>query len=387
MTSQHSQHPQQRQGFTLVELTLSIVVGSMIMLGVAGVFAATRNMDRIFGSQYIHSTQLHITQLTIRKTLLSLHIKEDQRANNRVPNGSKTSTNTPKESEFNRPRIILETDPAYASIPGPWQPQRFEVVVSTPPIALNMATKAAAWARINDRDPDSLDFSSADASGGVMRSVFELRPDGAREYVLRNVGLMDPDPKADQKYNQQNHLNQSNQTPSQQGWTLWWRPILYTESLHLNNDGQPLADNSGTRQEIRQRLAGAIPLVQGIDVCAWTIYKSDLKVTDYEALSMSDLPAYAEFELLLLNGQYATWMFEVDWVLGEDPLQGGEENNTNNSNSGNGSNRDDPTVPANPADPSNPGGTNPNPNNPTPPRGGDIQPDDRFNGNLGGGDT
>ncbi|MCF6277589.1 MAG: hypothetical protein L3J16_02425, partial [Anaerolineales bacterium] len=98
-------------------------------------------------------------------------------------------------------------------------------------------------------------------------------------------------------------------TPPPPGWTLWWRPILLTESQFLRNGGSPLTDTAGTAGEIRYRLAGAIPLVKNIDVCSWTIYKSDTKVTDYQALSMSDLPAYAELELLLTSGQYANWMF------------------------------------------------------------------------------
>lgn len=317
------------RGFTLVELTLAIVVGSMVLLGVAGVFAAARNMDRIFGDQYNNTTELHIAQMTIRRTLLTLQVEEDRRQSPSDSAGVDTSDATPIED---RPRIILEPDPAYADLSGQWQPQRFEVVVSTPPIALNLATKAAAWARINDRDEDSLDFSSEDASGGVLRSVFELRPDGQRERIMRGVGIMDPDPKADQVESQ---IIQEQPT----GWTLWWRPILRTEAQFLRAGGLPLADAMGTQDEIRFRLAGAIPLATNIDVCSWTVYKSDEKVTDYQAQSMSDLPAYAEFELMLTNGKYASWMFEIDWVLGDDPLNIIEDDSASGS-SGDGSGDD-----------------------------------------------
>lgn len=347
------------RAFTLVELTLAIVVGALVLLGVAGVFSATRNMDRIFGRKYNNTTQLHITQMTIRRTLLTLQVKEDQRASASDSEGVDSSDTQPLED---RSRIILEQDPAYANIGGQWQPQRFEIVVSTPPIALNMATKAAAWARINDRDEDSLDFSSEDASGGVLRSVYELRPNGARERVMRGVGIMDPDPKADEL----SDLNESVPT----GWTLWWRPILLTESQFLRNGGTPLSDSAGTSDEIRYRLAGAIPLAKNIDVCSWTIYKGDTKVSDYQALTMSDLPAYAEFELLLTDGQYANWMFEIDWMLGGDPLELVEDEDSGNSGSGSGS--DDDTAGGNTA-PDDPG------------RGGGVRPPrPTNNGNMGG---
>ncbi len=349
-----------KRGFTLVEMTLAIVVGALVLLGVSGVFAATRNMDRIFGDQYAHSTQLHITQMTIRRAMLSLLVLEDQRQ----AQASTPGNDDQDENQLpDRSRIILETDPVYAAIPGQWQPQRFEVVLSTPPIALDMATKAAAWARISDRDEDSLDFSSTDASGGVLRSVFELRPDESRERIMRRAGIMDPDPQADER------LAMSNSTP--EGWTLWWRPILRTESNFLRSGGAPLADSAGTQDEVRFRLAGAIPLVKNIEMCSWTIYKSDEKINEYDALEMSSLPAYAEFELLLLNGQYATWMFEIDWVLGDDPLDmvdddAAADDDDDNDNDNNGG-------PADPDIPGNRGGTGPD--------------RDNQNGNFGGGDT
>ena len=358
--------PRVRRGFTLVELTLAIVVGSLVLLGVAGVFAATRNMDRIFGDQYNNATQLHITQMTIRRSLLTLQIKEDQRQTGADSEAVNTSDTDPVDD---RSRIILESDPVFFNTELEWEPQRFEIVVSTPPIALNMATKAAAWARINDRDEDSLDFSSEDASGGVLRSVFELRPNGVRERVMREVGIMDPDPQAD--------LSIANESTYPFGWTLWWRPILRTESNFLRNGGSPLTDTAGTPDEIRFRLAGAIPLIKDIDVCNWTVYKGDTKITDYNALSMSELPAYAEFELLLTNGQYANWMFEIDWMLGEDPLDLVEDDNDgiSGTNSGSGS------------DPGSNGGDSDSGSNPDEPRpGGGVRPPrpSNNNGNLGG---
>ena len=351
-----------RRGFTLVELVLAIVVGSLVLIGVAGVFAGARTMERVFGQQYRDTTELHIAQMTIRRTLLSLQILEDQRDNAADSAGVDDSIT---ELYDDRPRIILENDPIYANISSEWIPQRFEVVVSTPPIALNMATKAAAWARISDRDEDSLDFSSEDASGGVLRSVFELRPDGVREREMRRIGIMDPNPQADEK----SLLNDALPT----GWTLWWRPILRTESTYLRAGGIPLSDAAGTDDEIRFRLAGAIPLITGIDVCTWTIFKSDIKVNEYSALEMSELPAYAEFEMLLTGGQYASWMFEVDWVLGQDPLDILEDEDDPLSGDGSGDGTGNGDGPTNPDDPR---------------RGGGVQVPTRnnSNGNLGGRD-
>ncbi|MGJ8636753.1 MAG: PulJ/GspJ family protein [Phycisphaerales bacterium] len=370
MSIQHKPH-RKRSAFTLVELTLAVVVASLVMLGVSGVFAATRSMDRIFSNQFENSTQLHIAQMTIRRALLSLQIEEDQRADA----GDSSGVNTEVAGEVEpRPRIILETDPVFEDYPGEFKPQRFEVVLSAPPIALNMGTKAAAWARINDRDEDSLDFSSADASGGILRSVFELRPDGSREAIMRRVGIMDPDQKADEAYLDALQSLQSGRAVK--GWTLWWRPILQTESLYLRDGGIPLKDSAGTEDEIRFRLAGAIPLVKDIELCAWTVYKSDEKIHEYEALSMSSLPAYAEFELFLNSQQFATWMFEVDWVLGDDPLDLSEDEDTG---AGDGTDAD--------GDGTGGGGGNNDGSNNRPGGGVQVPGQNNQNNNMGNGET
>ncbi len=373
---------QHNRGFTLVELTLAIVVGGLVLIGISGVFAATRNMERIFGTQYNAATQLHITQMTMRRALLTLQILQDQ--GNQASQSDGVNTEDVQAYE-DRSRIILEPDPIYSEMLGAWQPQRFEVVVSAAPIAMDLGTQAAQWARLTDRDENSLDFSTADASGGVIRSVFELRPDGAREQIMRRVGLMDPDPKADEK------MLLASAQPT--GWTLWWRPILWTEANYLRYGGTPLHDAAGTQDEIRFRLAGAIPLVKDINVCSWTIFKSDEKVTDYEALEMSELPAYAEFDILLNSGAYASWMFEIDWVLGDDPLDLGEED-SEGSNSGSGGDGEDDAGGGNggggPG--GGPGGSDDRPGGqgepPDDSGGGGIDlPGNNNSNSLGGGDT
>lgn len=291
-----------RRGFTLVELKMTVVIGSLVILGVFGVFAATSTMERVFGTHFERSTELSITQRTIRRAMLSLSMESD-------PNAQDA-----EETTDERVRMLLEPDPTLAPQPNGWQPQRFEVVLSEPPIALNTMSNAALWARLDERDEESQDFSSTDASGGVMRSVFELRPDGQREQVMQRLGILSEGLDAPVSEN-----------PDRRGWTLWWRPILNSEAELLRAGYPVMRDDQGSAQEIGTRLAGAVRLARSIDTCLWRVFRGDEKVSGYAGYFQRDIPAYIEFDILLKNGQFATWMFEIDWIISKDPLEIAED--------------------------------------------------------------
>ncbi|MBL4698277.1 MAG: hypothetical protein JKX70_05525, partial [Phycisphaerales bacterium] len=88
----------------------------------------------------------------------------------------------------------------------------------------------------------------------------------------------------------------------------------------------PYPDLVGTPDEIRARLAGAVPLLRNIERCLWEFYRGDEFIDTYSGLVFEDIPAYAQIEIILTNGQYASWMFEIDSVLGNDPSTDGSGN-------------------------------------------------------------
>ena len=314
------------RGFTLIELVLAMVLGSMILVGSIGVFSAMRSMEIAFATRFEHTNELQVTQIIMTRTMLGLQMKETER--NTVTR-SNTSADSVAEQEAAEPesraRIILETDPSIYPDSTQWTPQRFELVTATPPVPIGLASQAAGWYVEQDR-VDSLDFSATDGSQGAVRGVYELRPAGQREAIMLKLGLIVPgefDTPTNQVelYELTNTSLNTNQTNLQTtpNWTLWWRPILYYEGSQLLQGQGPLPDTLGTSDEIRARLAGAVPLMHDIERCNWEIFKGDEYVQLFSALEMKDLPAYAQFEVILTNGQYASWMFEVDWVLGDDP--------------------------------------------------------------------
>lgn len=320
-----------RRGFSIIETVLAIVVGGLVMLGCVSVFLATSRAERAFGQRYQRTSELWTTQLAVRRAFLQLLMEEQAAA----PLSPQASTQPAA-----RPRLILEPDLGAPADAQGARPHRFEITVARSPVPSILGSQFGSWLVESDRS-NSLDFASQDIASGAIRGVFELRPAGARELMMVNLGLSDPDPALERRM----------RTDPPEGWTLWWRPILSTELAELEAGGVPRADTSGSSEEIRTRLAGAIPVLTGIDTMAWRIFKSDQMVTEYAASTIPDLPAYAQLEILLLNGQYANWLFEVGWTSGEDPTtaDGSATDPANPDNPGN------PNAPGNPAGPGAPG--------------------------------
>jgi prepilin-type N-terminal cleavage/methylation domain-containing protein len=313
----HTRRPQHHaRGFTLVEVTLALVLSGLVLAGCLSVFIALRNAERTFSTRFERTSELDITRTSLSRAMLSLQMKEAE-TTTVVRAGSEEEAEENEESE--RPRLLLHTDLTVDPDTSGWQPQRLEVVCATPPVPAGLASQAAEWYTAQSRE-ESLDFSALDGSQGITRGVFELRPKGEREIIMQRLGLSNPS----SQFISDEQIQLAQQAPPAQdeipSWTLWWRPILTYEAEQLNAGFGPLPDTVGTEEEIRERLAGAIPLLREIERCVWELYKEDQFITEHEGLEMDDLPAYAQFEVILTNQQYASWMFEVDWVIGDDPV-------------------------------------------------------------------
>ena len=340
----------------MIELVLSMVLGSMVLTGCLGVFLALRNMESTFAGRFDRTSELDITHTIITRSMLSLQMQEA--AATTVTRTNSTTPAATDEPEA-RPRMILMTDPTVGPDSTGWIPQRFEVVNATPPVPSSLSTQAAGWYVAQDQS-DTLDFSAMDGSQGIVRGVFELRPAGQREQIMINLGLINKgdlpfDEPKDNAALSTSAMNQQNlDIADKPNWTLWWRPILTYEGEQLVAGLGPYPDTIGTVDEIRARLAGAVPLMRNIERCLWEVYKGDEYLDEYAGLTMSDLPAYAQFELILTNSQYASWMFEIDWILGDDPSTDGtgsdgtlaDETDPNTTGQpGNGTTNGQPTQP------------------------------------------
>ncbi|MEZ6244042.1 MAG: prepilin-type N-terminal cleavage/methylation domain-containing protein [Phycisphaerales bacterium] len=302
-----------RRGFTLLETILASTVAALVLLAALSMFLTLARTEQTLAARFDQTNEMAWLQLTVRRALLSLVMDEntsvDDDGNWIVPEGQDLPP---------RGRIMLAPDPlaeAYVAT-GKWkrpdgaaQMQRFEVVLDAPPVPDALMGPAAGWAT---RAPaDAMDFSLADIAGedtGGVRGVFELRPDGVRERIMRSVGLAgedwpvreDNDPRA--------------------GWTLWWREYSVAEIGALTAGGT-LQPDDATTPEGQERLMRAYPLVRGIEAIRWMIFSDSQRTEAYAALAQKDLPAYIELEVRTTTGKYANWMFEVAWRIGADPSE------------------------------------------------------------------
>ncbi len=321
MNMQLSKQAARARGFTLMETVLAMVLGGMVLLGSLGVFLGLRNMESTFAARFDRTSELGITHTIMTRAMLSLQMKESQAA--QVTRAPDTDTDSDEAVEIEvdpRDRMILETDPTTAPDSTGWVPQRFELVNATPPVPAGLATQAAGWYVAQDNST-GVNFSAMNGSQGIVRGVFELRPTGQRERIMQNLGLISPgDQILDVVDETEYQLDTAHEKPN---WTLWWRPILTYEGEQMLYGYGPYGDTIGSANEIRARLAGAVPLLRNIERCLWEVFRGDEYIDTYSGLTMSDLPAYAQFEVILTNSQYASWMFEIDWVLGDDPSTDG----------------------------------------------------------------
>ncbi len=307
-----------RPGFTLMETVLAIVLGTMVLVGCMGVFLALQRMENTFSARFARTSELDMMHTIMRRSMLNLQMEETETTV--VTRADDDNLNEVEDEPEPRYRIILETDPTVAADSTGWIPQRLEIVNATPPVPAGLATQAAGWYTAEDQS-ETLDFSAMDGSQGIVRGVFELRPAGQRERIMQRLGLISPtDPIIADLDLDQDQITLVDAPPN---WTLWWRPILTYEGEQLLYGFGPYPDTIGTADEIRARLAGAVPIMRGVERCVWELFKGDEFIDTHYGLSMSDLPAYAQFEVILTNSQYASWMFEVDWVLGDDPSTDG----------------------------------------------------------------
>lgn len=343
-----------RRAFSVIETVLAMVVGGMVTLGCVSVFLAASRSEKAFSQRYERTNELWTTQTAIRRTFLQLLMEEQTAA-------APAAAGVTPAAATARPRLILEPDAGAPADAFGVRPYRFEVTVARSPVPAIVGSRLGSWLVEADR-AGSLDFASTDLASGAIRGVFEMRPAGTRELIMMELGLLDPDPI----------LTRRMRTDPPDGWTLWWRPILSAELAELQAGATPRPD-TGPSDALRTRLAGAIPLLTGIDALVWRIFKSDTMVAAYSAATIPDLPAYAQLEIRTLTGQYANWLFEIGWTTGADPTT---DPNDPNANPGDPDGPGGPGNPGNPAGPGGPGGPGGRP-------GGPYRPGQESTVNIG----
>ncbi len=273
-----------RRAFTLLETVLAAVIGSLVVLSGYAVFASLNAADRSLARRADEQVQMAQLQRTMQRAFSSLLLAPtpqttQQPAANAAGAGGVTAgaASETQEEPAVPPRFILgpETDERisrltqrakFAAGGGGGKvaaPQRLEITLHKPPIVAPPSRRVPGLTLV-----EASEAARQDTAGGV-RGAFVLTPDEVSELSRSDDGRT--------------------------GWTLWWQPMVGGE------DTAP------------------VPVATGLVYCQWQVFKDREMHAELTAGIPSDLPAYVQLEVETLAGLYANYMFELAWVVGEEP--------------------------------------------------------------------
>lgn len=265
-----------RRSFTLIEIILATMLGSMVIAGAASVIAMLNRSDSMLRDRFDQTNDLAKAQLVFRRIFSTVVMSNEQKpvgystAGTRAMSEQVRAAAAARLAEGNAdlptPRFIVtqnESRPAPASplsiASGESFPnQRLEIVVSQPPLVSSLAPREI----LENRD-----------SGNIVRGALELRPSRTRSGKPCSA--------------------------------VWWIPLIETEEGWI-----PMRDDRGFTLGDK--------VIDGVVGIRWTIFDDRQRKSTYSAIWYDELPAYVEVELRTTAGLYANWMFDVGWFVGPD---------------------------------------------------------------------
>ncbi len=306
------------RGFTLIELSMAIVIGTIILFAAMGMFHTIQRADDIAEVRAEENFQLQRTQRVATRALGSLRVmsrQEQQTASaartaqeqaesavadglglggGQGEQGDQASLDALAETVRNfRPRVLLERDPDLQGVPmvrrvrigeqGLGQPegtapQRLELALSAPPVIPSYADTQRRM-RIAQLGMAPIDIGSSVDEEGAVRGAFVFR----NERRLNELGL--------------------------RVFSFWWVPIAGDAE-----DAEVIESESLDPAMVD----GAVMLMDSVVWARWRFFKEGEWRDQLEVLGELDLAAYGELELTTAQNVTVAWLFELAWTIGTD---------------------------------------------------------------------
>lgn len=310
------------RGFTLIELSMAIVIGTVILFAAMGMFHTMERADAIAEVRAEENFQLQRTQRVANRALGSLLVMSRQeqqtasaartaqeQAEAAVAEGRSLGGGQGGQGEQDdqatldavaatassfRPRVVLEPDPRLQSTPmvrrvrigeqGLGQPestmpQRLELALSAPAVIPSYADTQRRM-RIAELGMAPVEIGSSVDERGAVRGAFVFRD----ERRLNGLGL--------------------------RVFSFWWLPIA--------GDAED-AELIEAEQLDPAMVDGAVMLMDGVVWGRWRFFKEGEWRDRLEVLGELDLAAYGELELTTAQNVTVAWLFELAWTIGTDP--------------------------------------------------------------------
>jgi len=320
--------------FTLLEVVLASLIGTMAVLACIGMFAAVDGHSVLGRRRFDEALEIERTREAVSRAM-QLLIMSDTPMPVVLPSGDENRRRQdraarnaddppPREEPTEPPRLDLSYDPTLDGLimvdseGNRARPQRLEVVLRTPPIFVTEAPEAPVERRRlsarerreeqAQREADEealLGFEEEDITVAPgLRGVFEL--------------TFEPGP-----------------VPYEPGdgpegtFSLWWRPFVA---------GSGPADDAAWAGTAHEEQIGRALLLSNLRYCRWQVFVKGEKQDEIKAVWADELPAYVTLTVETTLGTWHSWLFEVAWSVGKEP---GSETRTRIGNDATGT-QDDP---------------------------------------------
>lgn len=366
-----------KRSFTLIETLLAATLGTLVLLVVVAIIGVLDRADSGSVDRLARAAELEQAQIVIRRAIGSMAMAGGSAPVSNRTGGAPAEPLAGQVSFTPTPRFVLAPmgmDPMLAagtalgvlttttgtdattsaagelSVDGRGAQRLMVAVTSLPlpeqafvvPGAVARSTRRALTgtteeseaqetARAQDQEPteeDAQDEEGADSElVPIFWGTFELTPPGPAPFDGRDQSQETGNPESS----------------AREGWTLWWRPIeppinpSAVEVLGMAALEPVDRETSGAATRTTPTSAGAtgspsllidprmdstaIPLIRGLEMCRWSVYRGRKLMPDYAATYSGELPAYVQLEIRTTSGVYANWMFEVGWATVREPAQ------------------------------------------------------------------
>lgn len=346
-----------RRGFTLLELMLAVLVGSMVVVLAIALLTSIERSNSMISARTEQTADMQTVRLVMNRAFNSILAAQPLQNQNRGPAVAQATAEgeaapPPVPERMQAPRVVLELDSNTAGVMErrdadgsvvTQAPQRLEIVLLDSPVPSASNVDPFVLARVAKRearrqksvsepadaagdeavgtDPAATDEPAAtggatgeaaaeenaveDGDLGVraIRGVFELLPQqltvAQREQLRESV----------------------RQKPI---YELWWRPVASPKTAR-----EWTAMSRGERVVETARLGKPMKLASGLTFARWRMFDDRAKRTEYEATQYNQLPAYAEFEAETTAGIRHQWLFEIGWAIGPETSAERDANKVN----------------------------------------------------------
>lgn len=322
----------------MLEVVLAAALGGFVILATMAVFLQIERTETLLAARTRDSNELANLRLVIQRATSNFVMSTDPLpARERAQQGDTGTNPRSDDSRLKQmlaselaPRLVLEEDPALASIAmrreasADWsgdatRVQRLEVVVSDSPVpqeemdpfgrvGVGPGDRRKFYVRgdVTERRSRAEEKSKAPTREGApedARGEATTETETAPVRAIRGAFELRPQPLTAA---QAAAFERGEWPEEARAWQMWWVPLRPRES------GLEPAERESPEVAMEFLVASNLRYVE------WKMFDDKEHKSAMVATWEQQLPAYVEVSVQTVSGLNANWMFEVDWGRGPE---------------------------------------------------------------------